>query len=171
MAQHLRVAAHLSPEELKARFLASTDPVERTHWQVLHLANLGWRSTDIALATGYTVFWIRKLVRRYSEGGPEALEDGRHHNPGQPRLLSAEQEAALDAHLRTSKPPDGGLWTGAKVAHWMSERLGRPVAEVRGWEVLVRLGWRPLRPRRHHRDADPPAQERFQAGTPGATSR
>jgi transposase len=166
MAQHLRVADHLSPEELKARYQAAYDPVERTHFQVLYLARLQWRSADIAEATGYTVFWIRKLVRRYNEAGPEALEDQRHFNPGQPRLLSPEQEAELDAVLRTRKPPDGGFWTGAKVAQWMSEQLHRPVEDVRGWEVLCRLGYRPLRPRRRHQGADPQAQEDFQGRPP-----
>lgn len=155
---------------MKERYQAAHDLVERTHFQVLYLASLQWRSADIAQATGYTVFWVRKLVRRYNGGGPEAMEDQRHYNLGQPRLLSPAQEAALDEHLRTEKPPDGGLWTAAKVAQWMSEQLGRPLAEVRGWEVLRRLGWRPLRPRRRHVKADPEAQESFQAGAPGAAS-
>jgi len=30
------------------------------------------------------------------------------------------------------KPADGGLWTGPKVAAWMSELLGRPVSAQRG---------------------------------------
>jgi hypothetical protein len=46
MAQHLRVADHLSPEALKERYLEAQDPVERTHFQVLHLASLQWRSAD-----------------------------------------------------------------------------------------------------------------------------
>jgi len=29
------------------------------------------------------------------------------------------------------KPADGGLWTGPKVAAWMSELLGRPVSAQR----------------------------------------
>ncbi len=169
MAQHLRVADHLAPEQLKRRYQACFDPVERTHFQVLYLASLHWRSADIAEATGYSVIWVRKLVRRYNESGPEALEDQRHFNPGQPRLLSAEQEAELERRLR-SKPEDGGLWSGPKVAQWMSQQLGRPVAEVRGWEVLRRLGYRPLRPRRRHVKADPETQEDFQAGAPGAPS-
>lgn len=169
MAQHLHVADHLSPEQLKQRFQRARDPVQRTHFQVLHLASLQWRSADIGEATGYSVIWIRKLVRRYNEGGPEALEDQRHFNPGQPRLLSAEQEAALEQRLR-SKPEDGGLWSGPKVAQWMGQQLGRPVADARGWEVLRRLGYRPLRPRRRHVKADPKAQEDFPAGTAGAPS-
>lgn len=168
MAQHLRVADHLSSEELKTRYQAAYDPVERTHFQVLYLASRQWRSADIAEATGYTVHWVRTLVRRYNEGGPEALEDQRHFTPGQPRLLSAAQEAELDEVLRTSNPPDGGLWTGAKVAHWMSEQLQRPIDDVRGWEVLFRLGYRPLRPRRRHQEADAQAQEDFQGRSPAA---
>ncbi len=167
MAQHLRVAEHLSPEQLKQRYREASDPVGRTHFQVLHLASLQWRSADIAEAVGYSVIWVRKLVRRYNEGGPEALEDQRHFNPGQPRLLRAEQEAELRRRLQ-SKPEDGGLWSGPKVAAWMSQQLGRPVAEVRGWEVLRRLGYRPLRPRRRHIKADAQAREDFPAGAAGA---
>ncbi len=169
MAQHLRIADYLRPEQLKERYREASDPVERTHFQVLHLASLQWRSADIAEATGYSVIWVRKLVRRYNEGGPAALEDQRHFNAGQPRLLSAEQEAELTQRLR-GKPQDGGLWSGPKVAQWMSQQLGRPVADTRGWEVLRRLGYRPLRPRRRHIKADPQAQEDFPAGAAGAPS-
>jgi transposase len=168
MARGLHVADHLSAEELKGRYLAASDPVERTHFQVVHLAHLGWRSVQIAEASGYSVIWVRKLVRRYNEGGPEALEDQRQHNPGQPRLLSGEQETELDRVLREESPPEGGLWSGPKVARWIGRQIGREVDDARGWEVLVRLGYRMRRPRRRHVDADPEAQESFQGGSAGA---
>jgi transposase len=171
MAQHLHVADHLSAEQLGARYRAASDPVERTHFQVLHLAKRGWRSAEIAEASGYSVVWVRKLVARYNEGGPEALGDGRRHNPGQARLLTPEQEAELERVLRTEKPAGGGLWTGPKVAAWMSNKLGRAVAAQRGWEVLVRLGFRLLRPRRRHAGADAEAQERFQGGVATSLAR
>jgi transposase len=169
MAQHLRLAPHLNPTALKQRYQAAVDPVERTHFQVLHLASLHWRSADIAEATGYSLTWVRSLVRRYNEGGPEALEDQRHFNPGQPRLLRPKQEAALEQQLR-APPEDGGLWSGPQVARWISHQLGRQVADARGWEVLRRLGYRPLRPRRRHVEADAEAQKRFPARTPEASS-
>lgn len=97
MAQHLRVADHLRPDELKERSRTARDPVERTHLQVLHLASLQWRSADIAEATGYSVLWVRALVRRYNEGGSNALEDQRRFDAGQSRLLSPAQEADLEA--------------------------------------------------------------------------
>lgn len=165
MAQHLCVADHLSSEALKQRFQAASNPVERAHFQVLHLARLQWRSADIAEACGYSVIWVRSLVRRYNREGPEALTDQRHSNAGQPRLLSPAQEAALETRLQT-QPEEGGLWSGPKVAGWMSAHLGRPVAEVRGWEMLRRLGYTLQRPRRRHVEADPEAQERFPADPP-----
>lgn len=169
MAQHLHVADHLSSAELKQHYQSARDPVERTHFQVLYLASERWRSADIAEVSGYSVLWVRKLVRRYNEGGPETLKDQRHHNPGQPRLLRAEQETELQRLLGT-KPKDGGLWSGPKVAQWIREQLGRHVADARGWEVLRRLGYRPLRPRRRHAKADPQAQEDFPAGAARAPS-
>ena len=59
---------------------------------------------------------------------------------------------------------DGGLWTGRKVAAWIGERVGRAVHEARGWEAMVRLGFRPLRPRPREERADPAAQAAFKRG-------
>jgi transposase len=169
MAQHLHVVEHLSSADLKQRYQSAHDPVERTHFHVLHLASERWRSADIAEVSSYSVVWVRKLVRRYNDGGPEALEDQRHRNPGQPRLLGTEQEAELERLLRGT-PEDGGVWTGPKVAQWIRQTLGREVADVRGWEALRRLGYRPLRPRRRHAKADPQVQEAFPGGTAEAPS-
>jgi hypothetical protein len=38
--------------------------------------------------------------------------------------------------------PDGGLWTGPKVARWMAGELGlKAVAPQPGWEALKAIGW------------------------------
>jgi hypothetical protein len=36
-------------------------------------------------------------------------------------------------------PPDDGLWTGRKVARWITGRIGRQVSPQRGVEYLRRL--------------------------------
>ena len=36
-------------------------------------------------------------------------------------------------------PPDGGLWTGRKVACWITGQIGRTVSPQRGVEYLRRL--------------------------------
>jgi hypothetical protein len=50
----------------------------------------------------------------------------RHHNPGGTFMLSSEQQAQLHQAL-DEPPPDGGLWSGPKVAHWIVEQTGRKV--------------------------------------------
>lgn len=168
MAQRITVAPHLSVPELEARERVARDPIERARLQVLRLLAQGRTSAEVAEISGYTQKWVRVLAARYNRRGPDALRDGRHHNPGQRPLLSAEQRRALAAALETS-PPEGGLWSGPRVARWMSERLGRSVAPQRGWEALRRAGYTLQRPRPRHREADADAQDRFQAGpAPGA---
>ncbi len=68
---------------------------------------------------------------------------------------------ALDETLQTP-PPDGGLWTGRKVARWIAEHRGRPPGAIppkRGWVYLRRLDYTPRVPRpRHVKAADAAAQ-------------
>lgn len=103
MPARLRLANHLRPEELFARYRRAKEPVERTHFQVLHLVSERWRTEEIAQAVSYSMVWIRVLVGRYNEGGVEAMGDRRRHNAGQARLLDEQGEARLRAALQ--KPP------------------------------------------------------------------
>ncbi|MGK7912934.1 MAG: winged helix-turn-helix domain-containing protein [Synechococcus sp.] len=51
--------------------------------------------------------------------------------------------------------PDGGLWSGPKVAKVLSEMLGRQVWPQGGWDYLRRLGYySPQRPRPNHLKGD-----------------
>jgi len=55
-------------------------------------------------------------------------------------LLGTDLRAELAVRLQ-QPPEDGGLWNGPKVAAWMQERLGRPVAAQRGWDYLRLVGY------------------------------
>ena len=169
MPARIQVKPHLSTEELQQRYRKSAHPSEKMHWQVLWLVADGKRSDEVAAATGYTINWVRALVGRYNRGGPEAILDGRRDHAGRRPLLSREQEEALTKALE-GDPPRGGLWSGPEVARWMSMQLGRPIAPQRGWEYLRKVGQTPQVPRPRHGDAEPEAQEAFQAGTPRARS-
>src|SRR3954465_8158576 len=125
MAQHITVAPHLTVEELEQRYRGSTDPVARSQWQIVWLLAGGMPTAQVAQVTGYGVRWIQEIARRY-RAGPEAIGDRRHPNPGAARLWDAIQEEQLRQAL-SGLSPDGGIWTGRWVAHWMSEMLGRPI--------------------------------------------
>jgi transposase len=130
---------------------------------------LAWGVTGVRAAgvSGYSPKWVGRLVRRYNAGGPEAVADKRHQNRGAAPLLSVEQRAQLTEALE-GPAPDGGLWTGPKVAGWMSEQLGRAVRPQRGWEYLRRCGFTPHRPRPRHAQADAAAQAAFPKPSPPA---
>ncbi|HET9222624.1 MAG TPA: winged helix-turn-helix domain-containing protein [Roseiflexaceae bacterium] len=158
--KRLKLAEHLTVEELEQRYRQATDPAARSHFQIVWLLRQGRPTAEVVDVTGYSSTWIYALVRRYNRDGPAALGDRRHHNPGKSALLSPALRAELDQALAGSAP-DGGLWTGPKVARWMSDKLGRKVRAVRGWELLQQLGYRSYVPRPRHAKADRDAQETF----------
>jgi len=164
MPRYATVAPHLSRDELAACYRHAHDPVERTHWQIVWLVAQWHRVPEVATLVGYTANWVREIVRRYNAGGPGALVDQRTaHRGGNPPLLSPALRAELSEALEGAAP-DGGVWTCGKVAAWMAGRLGRPVAEARGWEALRALGFSLQRPRPRATTADPAAQATFKKG-------
>lgn len=163
MARRSTVTPHLTLADLDQRYRQARDPVTRTHWQVVWLVAQGRPAADVAQVVGYTANWVREIVRRYNAAGPTGLTDRRQHNRGRPPLLTAALREELAAAL-DGPAPDGGVWTCHQVAAWMTDRLGRPVADVRGWEALRALGLSLQRPRPRATAADPDAQDAFKKG-------
>ena len=132
MAARLEVAPKLSVEELFERYRRCEDAVEKSHWQIIWLRAQRTAPSEVARVTGYNTDWIRRVVRRYNQQGPNSLGDRRAHNRGQKPLLDEMQRQELLEVLRGSAP-DGGPWNGPKVARWIAERVGRRVSPQRGW--------------------------------------
>lgn len=160
----IKIVPHLTVEALEQRYRESTDGINRSHWQILWLLVRGETTGTVSTMTGYSVPWIRTLVKRYNAEGERAVGDQRHHNPGQPQLLNAKQQAQLRKLLLVAAEC-GERWTGRQVAVWMSEQLGRPVGQQRGDEVLQRLRMSLQVPRPAHEQADKGEQERFKKTT------
>ncbi|MEJ7901263.1 MAG: winged helix-turn-helix domain-containing protein [Thermomicrobiales bacterium] len=169
MPRFVTVTPHLPVEELAQRYRHAHDPVERTHWHLLWLVAAGHRVPEVASLVGYTANWVREIIRRYNATGPARITDQRQHSVGHPPLLTPALRAALATAL-DGPAPDGGLWTCAKVAAWMRDRLGRPVRSQRGWEAMRSLGFTPQRPRPRATNADPAAQAAFKKGGSRRTS-
>lgn len=170
MARRTKLEPHLTPDELKQRYLKTEDLSERSHFHVLWLISQGDTQKRAAQVVGISDRWVQEIVKRYNTGGPEAMRDRRHDHPGAARTLPAEGEQALEAALK-ARPVDGGLWTSEKTAAWIRGYTGRPACGVTGWRTLRRLGQRPQRPRPRHKRADPEAQEAFQEASARAQSR
>jgi transposase len=160
MPRRTSIRVDLSVEELERRYRAAGDPVARSQWQIVWLLGQGEPSERVAAVTGYSLTWVRTVARRSNAEGAAGIGDRRHANRGGPRLLTPEQEAALEGAL-SGAAPGGGRWTAAKVAAWMRQQLGRAVGDATGWRVLRRLDWRRYRPRPQHAKADKAAQAAF----------
>lgn len=164
MAARLKVASHLPVDEVFERYRRCDDGMEKAHWHIVWLKARGSSTGEVARVTGYKTDWIRRVVRRYNEYGPESLGDGRLDNGREPLLDEAQQQELFLALQGPS--PDGGLWNSTKVAAWISERVGRKVGFQRGWMYMRRLGLRLLRPRPRHAGANAEAQEAFKKNSP-----
>jgi transposase len=162
MARRIRLATHLSVEELERRYRAAHEPHERTWWQILWLLARGQTAMAIAESTGYTRTWIGQIARRYNLEGPTGMVNRQHTTSWRaPRMLSAEQQEELRKALAGRAPDGSKHWTCRAVAAWMAERLGRPVQVQRGWDYLQRLKQSSQAPRPQHALADPDQQAEF----------
>lgn len=144
MVACLTLTPHLPIEELEARYRAWRDVVERRRWPIIWLVGQGHRGASVARLTCVSETWVRTIIHRDNDLGPDGLADRRHANPGPPPLVSSTLQEAWRARLATP-PPDGGLWTGPKVAAWLSAQAERPI-------------------RPQARAADPVAQAAFKKG-------
>lgn len=147
------IKAQLSGFELETRYEAAADPVGKSHFHALWLLSSGYEVDEVAEILSFSPRWVRALIKRYNEGGAEALGDQRIYNGTRPTILTPEALAALKERIKTP-PDDGGLWTGPKIARWFAKFHGlQSVHDQRGWDALIAIGYSIQQPRPRHPDA------------------
>src|SRR5215475_11698645 len=168
--QRLPVVRHLTANQARARYRACRHPAEKVRW---HAVWLLLRTDEprpparVAELVGLSAVTARAVLHRWNADGPAGLADRRKANGSPPRLTDA-QRAALFAALK-SRPPDGGLWAGPKVAAYVRDRWGVRVWPQTGWRWLVGLGFTLQVPRpKHPKAAGPAARRRWGEKPPPA---
>jgi len=164
----LTIAPHLEPDEIARRYRACDDPVERPRWHALWLMTRPDepRSADqAARLLGYCGNWARALVKRYNALGPDGLRDRRAENGRAPKLTPGQQAELFDA--LQGAPPDGGLWSGPKLAAYARDRYGVALSHTGAWAYLVKLGFRLKVPRPRHPKAATPEEQAEWKSRPG----
>ena len=144
---------HVSAAELEHRYKTASEPIAKSHFHALWLVTRGYSIDQVADLLSFSPRWVRILIKRYNEGGPERLGDQRAHNGTEAKILTPEALAALRKRLK-SPPDDGGQWSGPKIARWLAEFHGlESVHDQRGWDALVAIGWSIQQPRPRHPNA------------------
>ena len=89
---------------------------------------MGWTIKNSAIAVGCSYAYAQKILSRYNLHGEEGVRNLKNqtsnHVRGKKRLLSQLQLEKLTTAIE-NKPPDGGIWTGTKVARWIETETGR----------------------------------------------
>lgn len=136
MPRRVKIENHLSAKDIEKNYRQSTRPTERTNWHVIWLFARGKKTEEISDFLGISEHWARQILLKYNRQGPQSMQDQRRNNKGgNPPLLNDAQIQELREVLK-EPPPDGGLWSGPKVAKWMSQKIGREVNRHRAWEYL-----------------------------------
>ncbi|CAN5900287.1 hypothetical protein BH23PLA1_BH23PLA1_34910 [soil metagenome] len=171
--KRLPIVLHLPPEKIARRYRSCRSGVEKTHWQVLGLLTRPENPLSLALAAeqvGLSAVWVRTLIKRWNAQGPDGLVDRRAVTNGGHCKLSTDQQIDLWDTLQ-HPPPDGGLWTGPKVAADVRDRWGITICIQTGWNWLRGLGFSLQGPRPHHPEAATPTQQRAWKRRPGPSAR
>lgn len=115
---------------------------------------------DVLKITKYTVPAAHLIVKRYHDLGLPGLQDGRRHNRGAPRVLTASEQQTLAARLQEDFE-QGIVWDGKKVQAWIQHEFGKEVYLGRTYELMRAAGLSPQKPRPQHVNGDQIAKEAF----------
>ena len=97
MPKPIKIAPHLSIEELQARFHQAKTTTQAHHYQIIWLLAGGKTTAEVMAATGYSRGWIYELVSGYNHLGPESLGDQRCQNTDRDPLLNDVEQAMVVA--------------------------------------------------------------------------
>ena len=161
--QRLPVIAHLPHEEVGRRYRNCPEPKEKTRWQLIWLLLRPGEPLSCERAAplvGLSDVHARAVLKRWNALGPAGLADRRKHNKSPGKLTAAQLAELYDA--LQGEAPDGGLWSGPKVARYARHRWGVEACPQTGWRWLRKLGFRLVVPRpRHPKAATADEQRRW----------
>ncbi len=95
-----RIAAHLSVDVLRARYVSSSNAREARHFQTIWLLAKGHSVGEVVEMTSFGRRWIEQLAARYNAEGPESLGDLRRRNGSAATVLKPDLLDKLRLRLK-----------------------------------------------------------------------
>lgn len=122
----------------------------------------GWSAYEVADLYGHSPRTIQSLIKRFEEGGFDALHDRKR--PGRMSRLSGEQMKEIARDLRRSPRELGysqNLWDGKLLSRHVSVSFGVNLGVRQCQRMFRSLGFRRRKPRPVLAKSDPEAQEAY----------
>lgn len=149
MPAPIKLAEHLTTDQLKSKFYNCPRAQEKTRWHALYLISRGEKRGDVLHRLARSSAWIADLVKRYNQHGEKAVVNQKIGRVASSRRVSAELAVELEATLQ--KPAmDGGVWSSPKVAAWIQTKTGQQTHSTTALRTMRRLGFTLQRPRPQH---------------------
>src|SRR5262245_6307932 len=98
--ERLTVVGHLTPDEVYRRYRDCAEGRVKARWHALWLMvrpDGAMAAEQAAKVVGLSDVWVRQLVHRYNDHGPDGLADGRANNRSAPKLTAAQQAELFEA--------------------------------------------------------------------------
>jgi transposase len=163
---------HRTVNQIANKYRACRHPVEKVRWHAVWLlarTDVPRTPAQVADLVGLSDVTVREVLHRWNADGPAGLIDRRRNNGSDPKLTARQRTALLVALQK--RPPDGGLWTGPKVAQYVAGRWAVTVDPTTGWRWLRDLGFTLQVPRPAHPNAaDAPTRVRWKKTYAGGSA-
>ena len=134
-------------EQIVTTRKANKDKRAEARLKALELRASGLQSEDVAQATGFHTAYITTLVRKYSQGGIEAIAG--NHFGGNRRNINVEKEAEILAPFK-ERAEKGEIVEVSEIEAAYQAEVDHPIGNSQIYFVLHRHGWRKVMPRSKH---------------------
>jgi len=164
----LKLVAHMSDGELKAKLSAMSGSPDFSRWQILYLIQVaGVQSAEtIAPLVNLSKASIYKIVESYNKAGAQGIKYTKRG--GRRRfLLSVEEEALLLAAIE-QQAAKGLIKTASDIRAMVERKVGKKVSDDYLWDLFNRNGWKKKMPRPHHPKRNTAVQQEFKKNSPTA---
>ncbi len=161
----IKLADHLTDEELIERMELSENKQQFRRWQALYLIQTqGLSSAEIAeivrVKSGTVIQW----VYLYNNKGKESLA---FKGSGGRRRCHMSYDAEISFLREMEKEAEKGIIITAKTVRYRAEeKLGHEVSEDYAYDLLHRHQWKKKSPRPVHPKADRSKQEEYKKNFP-----
>lgn len=134
-------------EAIKAARKQNRDKYAEKRLQVLELLAEGKKAAEVAEATGFHENSIPRIMKRYRNGGLEAIS-GNHYG-GNRRNMTVEEEAEILKPFK-ERAERGEIIEVGEIEAAYQAKVDHPIGNSQIYFVLKRHNWRKVMPRSRH---------------------
>ena len=134
-------------EAIKAARKQNRDKYAEKRLQVLELLAEGKKAAEIAEATGFHENSIPRIMKRYRDGGLEAISENNYG--GNRRNMTVEEEAEILKPFK-ERAERGEIIEVGEIEAAYQAKVDHPIGNSQIYFVLKRHNWRKVMPRSRH---------------------